>query len=104
MSQFGTIRALLPSCTGHPSCSQFVARDIIGRFESETTQRCLRSSSSMELESKGAITNEISRPTVNIETVLQIDVTNTLDNERMVIDEVPRRYVEISPGVWSYMK
>ena len=105
MSQFGTIGTLHP-CTAHPSCSQFNASDIISRIESKTTERSILSPFSMYSEQDHDIDKEHginSPPLSNKECVRQNVVINTLDNSGTVTEEATRRYVEVSPGVWTYM-
>ena len=105
MSQFGTIGTLHP-CTAHPSCSQFNARDIISRIESKTSGRSLPSSFSVYSEQELDIDKEhgiISPPLSNKECVRQNLAVHILDNGGIATEEATRRYVEVSPGVWSYM-
>ena len=105
MSQFGTIGTLHP-CTTHPSCSQFNARDIISRIESKTTGRSLSSPFTMYSEQKHDIYQEhgmISPPFSNKENVRQNVAIDTPHNGGTATEEATRRYVEVSPGVWSYM-
>ena len=103
MSQFGTIGTLHP-CTGHPSCSQFNATDIVSRIETKTFGRSLQSPLAMHSETKRNVEEEygiISPPSISEKIVLQKAGNNRFVNGEIVTEEATRRYVEVSPGVWS---
>lgn len=111
MSQFGTIGTLFPSCTSHPSCSQFNARDIIFRYEMNQNigGNPLESKFSMDVKTSNLnrIDQEngsISPTPKNIKRGWKNIMRNTGSNEEMTkTEEVTRRYVEVTPGVWSFM-
>ena len=106
MSQFGTIGTLYPSCTGHPSCSQFKARDIIFRYEPKTTGRLDVSTFSTDLAPNNNVDGKngmISSSTNNMENVMKIVGMNIHGSDGTITEEVTRKYVEVTTGVWSYM-
>ena len=103
MSQFGTIGTpRMHPCMAHPSCSQFNAHDII------------RTSTGKDLIFKKFL--------IGPETTANDEEGNTFGNPKSIskqtkLNDVPmrgicstggeteeenRRYIEVSPGVWSY--
>ena len=104
MSQFGTIGVpRLHPCTAHPSCSQFNSNDII-RTSTGKSLQYLQIPFSMDIESKYKnnedsfnVLSSINQKETDAETVLATDYNS------QNVEELHRRYVEVSPGVWSYV-
>ena len=113
MSQFGTIGTpRMHPCVSHPSCSQFNATDIILASEGipRTSQRNTSKFDyygSMDSRKDGQNDNKLS----SIEMNGMMEQTKTdiqgkechFQNGNHFAGEGNRRYVEVSPGVWSYM-
>lgn len=105
MSQFGTIGTpRMHPCMAHPSCSQFNANDII------------RTSAAIDMKFKNNNFSLNPEPTLNMEEEHN-DTSPTSITKRAIFDVGPkrgngnnggipeeenRRYIEVSPGVWSY--
>ena len=106
MSQFGTIGTLYPSCTGHPSCSQFNARDILFRYEPKTTGILDGSTFSADHAPNHNTHEEHgmdSSSANNMENMMKMVRMNRHGSDGIITEEVTRKYVEVTPGVWSYM-
>ena len=103
MSQFGTIGTpRMHPCMAHPSCSQFNAHDIIRTSTGKdlTLKNILIGSETASNDEDGnmfAIPKSISKQTkLNDVTMRENGFTGgTTEDEN-------RRYIEVSPGVWSY--
>ena len=106
MSQFGTIGTLYPSCSGHPSCSQFNARDLIFRYEPKNAGRLDGSTFSTDLASNNNVDGKngmIRSSTNNMENVMKIVGMNRHRSDGTITEEVTRKYVEVTTCVWSFM-
>ena len=114
MSQFGTIGTpRMHPCVSHPSCSQFNATDIILASEGIPRRTSLRKTS--EFNCYGSINGQ--KGGQNDNKISSIDVNDVMEQTRKdtqktdclcqngnhFAGEVNRRYVEVSPGVWSYI-
>ena len=105
MSQFGTIGTpRFHPCMAHPSCSQFNANDIIRRSTREDAQFKQVSfldepqkSENMERE------DLLSAPkSITLQMKLTEEAMTSDSFGGTLADEENRRYIEVSPGVWSY--
>ena len=103
MSQFGTIGTpRMHPCMAHPSCSQFNAHDIIRTSTGKDTnlKNILIGPDSAANDEEGnifAIPKSVSKQT-------KLDHVPMRENGTTggVTEEENRRYIEVSPGVWSY--
>ena len=108
MSQFGTIGVpRLHPCTAHPSCSQFNSNDII-RTSTGKSLQYLQIPFSMDIESKYKNNEDSFNVLSSInqkETILEADseTVSATDYNFQNVEELHQRYVEVSPGVWSYV-
>ena len=105
MSQFGTIGTpRMHPCMGHPSCSQFNANDII-RTSAARDMKIKNNNFSLQLEATHNMEeeNNITIPTsVTKTTVFDEGPTGSNRHNKGISEEENRRYIEVSPGVWSY--
>ena len=105
MSQFGTIGTpRFHPCMAHPSCSQFNANDIIHRSAREEAQ--LKQVSFLPEPQKldNIETDDLLSPPKSIKQQMRLaeEPMRSDSLARAVADEENRRYIEVSPGVWSY--
>ena len=103
MSQFGTIGTpRMHPCMAHPSCSQFNAHDIIRISTGKDTNH-----KNILIEQESAANDEEGNIFAIPKSVsMQTTFNNALMRENSttggVTEEENRRYIEVSPGVWSY--
>ena len=114
MSQFGTIGTpRMHPCVSHPSCSQFNATDIMLASDGITPRTSSRQTpkfdyyGSINSRNDGQNDNKVSNIEINgvmEQTKKDIQRTDCLcQNGNPFAGEGNRRYVEVSPGVRSYM-
>ena len=110
MSQFGTIGApRMHPCVSHPSCAMYNARDIILTSDGISRPHPNKPSTYNHYEkSQDDLQNNhrYGMAASDIELRLKFE---TLQNNKERLneynegDEGNRKYVEVSPGVWSYV-
>ena len=106
MSQFGTIGTpRMHPCVAHASCGQYNATDIM--LTSAGLTRVARQKPNLDsYELKCVPTdvcNNIKPSGIGTEDIILEEAKmRTNRNETKFVEEVSRRYVEVSPGVWSY--
>ena len=107
MSQFGTIGTpRMHPCVSHPSCSQFNAKDIILSSDGIARPRLNKPSNFDHYDPKDVQNNSPNGTTASdIELRLQVEKlqNGACRNEYIEGEERNRKYVEVSPGVWSYV-
>ena len=110
MSQFGTIGApRMHPCVSHPSCAQYNAKDIILTSDGISRPHPNKPSNYNhyeETQNDLQKNQRLGRTTSDIEMKLKLE---TLQNNKERLNEYidgeegGRKYVEVSPGVWSYV-
>ena len=105
MSQFGTIGTpRFHPCMAHPSCSQFNANDIIRRSTREDAQFKQVSFLPEPKKSEIIARDDLLSAPKSIRQQIKLAEEPMISDSfgGAVGDEENRRYIEVSPGVWSY--
>jgi len=109
MSQFGTIGApRMHPCVSHPSCSQFNAKDIILTSDGIPRPRPNKPSNFNHFEEfQKGIQNDLRHGMTSFDIEQKLKMETLLNNKQRLNeyidgDDGNRKYVEVSPGVWSY--
>ena len=93
-------------CVSHPSCSQNNARDIILFSDGITRPHPNKPSNYDHYNPKDAqnnVPNGITASDIEVRLKMDRSQNGECGNEYIEGEEKNRKYVEVSPGVWSYV-